>query len=118
MDLIQEMRDYGQPGRKAILGEPRRGRARVIRGGLLNHSVIPFYWYWNVSYMGYPILRGAPQGDALVVLSDSIRRVVLPLRNVLYHKNVPMIIQNLGNMGCLSLFYSPIAHFITLAHSE
>ena len=35
------MRDYGQPGRKAIMGEPRRGRARVIRGELLNHSVTP-----------------------------------------------------------------------------
>ena len=54
--------------------------------------------------MGYPILRGTPQGDALVVLNDSIRRVVLPLRNVLYHKNVLMIIQNLGSMGYLSYF--------------
>ena len=63
-----------------------------------------FYWYLNDSSMGYPILRGTPQGDALVVLNDSIRRVVLPLRNVLYHKNVLMIIQNLGSMGYLSYF--------------
>ena len=63
--------------------------------------------------MGYPILRGTPQGDALVVLNDSIRRVVLPLRNVLYHKNVLMIIQNLGSHDYLSLIYSLIAHSTT-----
>ena len=46
---------------------------------------------WNVllvleclSSMGYPILGGISRGDALVVLNDSILRVVLPLRNIIY----------------------------------
>ena len=30
-----------------------------------------------------------------------------PLDNILYHKNVPMIIQRLGSNGYLSLIYSP-----------
>ena len=38
--------------------------------------------------------------------------------NILYHKNVPMIIQSLGSTGFLSLIYSLIAHSITLAHPE
>ena len=41
-----------------------------------------------LTYMGYPILRDIPQEYALVVLDDSSRRVVLPLRNVLYNNNV------------------------------
>ena len=80
---------------------------------------------WNVlivleylSSMGYPILRDIPQSDALVVLDDSILPVVLPLRNILYHETVPMIIQSLGSTDYLSLFYSPISHSITLAHPE
>ena len=32
------------------------------------------------------------------------------LDNVLYHKNVPMIIQSLGSNGFLSLIYRLIAH--------
>ena len=35
-----------------------------------------------------------------------------PLDNILYHENVPMIIQNLGSNGYLSLIYSLIAHSI------
>ena len=38
-----------------------------------------------------------------------------PLDNILYHKNVPMIIQSLGSDGYLSLTYSLIAHSITLS---
>ena len=41
-----------------------------------------------------------------------------PLDNMLYHENVPMIIQSLGSNGFLSLIYSLLAHSITLAHSE
>ena len=40
------------------------------------------------------------------------------LDNVLYHKNVPMIIQSLGSNGFLSLIYRLIAPSITLAHTE
>ena len=39
-----------------------------------------------------------------------------PLDNILYHKNVPMIIQSLGSNGCLSLIYSLIVHSITFAY--
>ena len=41
-----------------------------------------------------------------------------PLDNILYHKNVPMIMQSLGSNGYLSFIYSLIAHSITLAHPE
>ena len=71
--------------------------------------------------MGYPILRGSPQGDALVVLDGSILRVILSLRNVTleysvaYHENVTMIIQSLGSTGYLQI----VAHSITTAiHSD
>ena len=37
---------------------------------------------------------------------------------ILYHENVPMIIQGLGSIGYLSLIYSLIAQSITLAHTE
>ena len=69
-----------------------------------------------LSSMGFPILRGVPQGSALVVLDGSIVRVILPFRNILqvYRKNVPMIIQSLGSTGYISLFFSSIAHSITL----
>ena len=59
-----------------------------------------------------------PQEDAPVVLDGSILRAILPLRNILYHKNVPMIMQSLGSTGNLSFFYSLIAHSVTLAHPE
>ena len=42
-----------------------------------------FYWYLNDSSMGYPILRGTPQGDALVVLDDQNCTDYLPLSNSL-----------------------------------
>ena len=54
--------------------------------------------YYGLSYPEGYIL----QGDAFVVLDDSILRVVLPLRNILYHKNIPMIIQSLGSTRYLS----------------
>ena len=38
-----------------------------------------------------------------------------PLDIILYHKNVPMIIQSLGSNGYLSLIYSLIAHPVTPA---
>lgn len=73
---------------------------------------------WNVllaleclSSMSYPILRGVPQGEALVVLDGSILRVII--KNILYHKNIPSIIQSLGSTDYVSLFYSPIAGSIT-----
>ena len=43
--------------------------------------------------------------------SASLDNIIL----VVYHKNVPMIIQSLGSNGYLSLIYSLIAHSITLA---
>ena len=79
---------------------------------------------WNVlrvfeclSSMGYPILRSISQ-DVLVVLDGSILRVILPLRNILCHKNVPMIIQSIDSTGYLSLVHSPLAHSIKLPHPE
>ena len=54
----------------------------------------------------------------------TLMRIVLvygssvPLDNILYHENVPMIMQSLGSNGYLSLIYSLIAHSITLAHPE
>ena len=51
--------------------------------------------------MGYPILRN---------IQYSIVWVMLLLKNILYHKNVPsMIKQSLGSTGYLTLFYNPIA---------
>ena len=48
----------------------------------------------------------------------TILQVILPLRNVLYHKDIPMITQSLGSTGYLNLFYSPIAQFITFPRSS
>ena len=64
--------------------------------------------------MGYYILRK-------ILTFKKIRKIYgfsAPLDNILYHKNVPMIIQSLGSNGYLSLIYSLIAHSITLAHPE
>ena len=36
-----------------------------------------------------------------------------PLDDILYHENVPMIIQSVGSYGYLSLIYSLIGHSIT-----
>ena len=64
--------------------------------------------------MAYHILR--------ITLTFMIIPVVYgssePLGNILYHKNVPMIMQSLGSNGYLSLIYSLIAHSITVAHPE
>ena len=40
-----------------------------------------------------------------------------PFDNILYHKNAPMIIQNLGSSGYLSLIYSLIAPSITYPYT-
>ena len=37
-----------------------------------------------------------------------------PLDNILYHKNVPVIMQSLGSIGYLPLIHRLIAHSITL----
>ena len=64
--------------------------------------------------MGYHILR-------IILTSMRIPLVYglsAPLENIVSHENVPVIIQNLGSNGYLSLIYSLTAHFITLAHPE
>lgn len=37
---------------------------------------------------------------------------------MLYRKNIPVIIRNLGSTGNPSLSYTPMAHSVTLAHPE
>ena len=32
---------------------------------------------------------------------STILRVILPLENILYHKNIPMIVESLGSTGYL-----------------
>ena len=69
---------------------------------------------YGLSYpKGYSIA-----GNIFVIFSDSILRVILSLKNILYHKNISMIMQSVGSTGYPSLFYSPIAHSITLVHPE
>ena len=53
--------------------------------------------------MGCHTLRSIPQIYELSAL----------LENILYHKNVHVMIQSLGSNGYLSLVYSQIAHSIT-----
>ena len=87
------VRDYGSRDERSLWEKPRR----VIRGGLgslcflyplarwINTTFLELYTgTWCLSSMGYP--KGY----------STILRVILPLRNILHHKNVLMIIQSLG----------------------
>ena len=47
---------------------------------------------------------------------STILRVILLLKNIPYHKNVPMIIQTLGSTGYLYLFCSPLFNTSSTLH--
>ena len=73
-----------------------------------------FYWYLSLSPMAYHILRRILTFMRIPLVYGSSA----PLDNILYHKNVPMIMQSLGSNGYLPSIYSLIAHSITLVWEQ
>ena len=68
-----------------------------------------FYWFLSLSPLAHHILRRI----LTFMRIPEIYGLSAPLENILYHKNVSMIVQGLGSNGYLSLIYSLIAHSIT-----
>ena len=82
------MRDHGKPGGEAILGKPRRVITYITLCFLCitlsaDEYNNPGTVYWYLMSLIYGLSYSKEY--------STILRVILPLKNILHHKDVPMI---------------------------